>query len=360
MRLWGVFVTGLFAGGASCAVVQGGLLAGLVARRQPVPDGERPKNGSAAAGAGRQRSRPQGLVADDAMPVAGFLAGKLVSHTLLGAALGLLGDAVQIGFRARAVLLVLAGAVMVAMALNLLGVRALARLVPAPPAAWARLLRRNARSAHATAPALLGFATVLLPCGVTLSMEFLAIASGSAVAGAAIMAVFVAGTSPLFALLGYAARRSATLLRGRLAKLAGVAVLFAGLLSINSGLVLSGSGTTLGTVWGSLTGRGSTGATAAAPLPEVASDGVQRVVISVRDTGYSPSVMRVKAGVPTEVTFRTQGTTGCTRSVVVPSLRLGRVLPATGDTKVDVGRLQPGRLRYTCGMGMYSGTIEAA
>lgn len=37
MSLWAVLLTGLFAGGASCAAVQGGLLAGTVARRHPDP-----------------------------------------------------------------------------------------------------------------------------------------------------------------------------------------------------------------------------------------------------------------------------------------------------------------------------------
>jgi hypothetical protein len=37
------------------------------------------------------------------------------------------------------------------------------------------------------------------------------------------MAVFVLGTSPLFALLGYAARRAATAWRGRLTVLTGLA-----------------------------------------------------------------------------------------------------------------------------------------
>ncbi|MDP8937841.1 MAG: hypothetical protein M3O23_08975 [Actinomycetota bacterium] len=35
MSLWAVLLTGLFAGGASCAAVQGGLLAGTLARRCP-------------------------------------------------------------------------------------------------------------------------------------------------------------------------------------------------------------------------------------------------------------------------------------------------------------------------------------
>lgn len=86
MNLWSMFATGLLAGGASCAVVQGGLLAGAVARRHDA----RPET---------SRSR-----LDDVVPVGGFLAGKLVSHAIAGALLGLIGDAAQLGFRTRSVM----------------------------------------------------------------------------------------------------------------------------------------------------------------------------------------------------------------------------------------------------------------
>lgn len=358
MTLWGVFVTGLVAGGASCAAIQGGLLAGLVARRRPESSGPLGEDDAEGAVDRRQPAR-----LEDAIPVGGFLAGKLVSHTILGAGLGLLGDAVQVGFRTRAFIQIMAGVLMLAMAAHLLGFKGFARLVPQPPQRWSRLVRRNARSTSAGAPALLGLASVLIPCGVTLSVEFLAIASGSAVTGAAIMAAFVLGTAPLFAVLGYAARRSATMLRGQLAKVAAVAVVVAGVLSINAGLVLSGSSTTLATMWASVADRPAAnpapGSVAGGGAAAPSEDGVQRIVVTVSDTGYSPAVVRVKAGVPTHLTFRTDGTQGCTRSLVVPSLKIGRQLPATGDTTLDLGQLAPGRLRYTCGMGMYSGTVEA-
>lgn len=114
MNLWSVFVTGLLAGGASCAVVQGGLLNGAVARRHEAH--------------GPNRSR-----LDDVVPAGGFLAGKLVSHALAGALLGLVGNAAQLDFRTRAAMQIAAGVVMILMAANLLGVSALRRLVPSPP-----------------------------------------------------------------------------------------------------------------------------------------------------------------------------------------------------------------------------------
>ena len=352
MSLWAVLLTGLLAGGASCAAVQGGLLAGTLARRK---SDVTPSSRKATASNEPVAAAPPSARLDDVAPVGGFLAGKLVSHVALGAALGLVGDAAQVGPRVRAGTQILAGIVMVLLALNLLGVTALRGLVPSPPAGWSRLVRRSGRWGGGLGPAVLGAATVLIPCGVTLSMMFLAVASGSPLAGAAIMATFVVGTMPLFAAIGYAARRSTTMLRGRLAKLSGAAVLVAGLLAINAGLVLNGSSFTLSGVWQDVTGAKAPTPVAAAPL---AGDGIQRLLIEAHDTRYSPSAITARAGVPTELTIRTNNTRGCTRTIVLSAFRVQKMLPATGDTLIDLGRLEPGTYRYTCGMGMYSGSIE--
>jgi sulfite exporter TauE/SafE len=138
-----------------------------------------------------------------------FLAGKLLSHVALGAALGAFGAALQPPPRVRAILLLAAAALMVVFAAEMLGLRAVSRWAPRPPLRGVRLVRRSSRQAWAVTPAVLGVATVLVPCGVTLSMELLAITSGSVLGGAAVMAGFVAGTAPLFAALGYLLRQSA-------------------------------------------------------------------------------------------------------------------------------------------------------
>jgi sulfite exporter TauE/SafE len=347
MSLWAVFLTGLLAGGASCAAVQGGLLAGVVARRrqpQPVGAAQKPSLSPGEVGSG-----------GDLLPVAGFLAGKLVSHAALGAALGVLGSALQLSFRSRAGLQILAGAVMLVLAADLLGVRAVRRFVPRAPGVWGRLVRRSGRWGGALGPAVLGSATVLIPCGVTLSMEFLAVASGSPLSGAAVMAAFVVGTTPLFAVIGYAARRSTTALRARLSVLAAAAVVVAGLVSINAGLTLSGSSFTLSSAWRSLS-SGPAGPAATVPAVE---DGRQEIVITVRSAGYSPARVPARAGVPTRLVLRSDGADGCTSAIVFPSLGVERYLPVDGDTVVDVGTLRPGKHRFTCSMGMYSGVIEA-
>lgn len=220
MNLWGIFVTGLLAGGASCAAVQGGLLVASAVQRsggvvvEPpamLPRSAIPGRAQTAhqrRNAARLRTQhrvavaqlqntPSKSLSEQVVPLTGFLGGKFVSHVLLGAGLGAFGAAVQPSFQARAVMQLVAGGFLVLLAANLLGAPGLSWLVPAPPARLRRLVRRSARLDAVFAPALLGFLTVLIPCGVTLSVMFLVVASGSPLWGAAAMAVFVVGTSPM-------------------------------------------------------------------------------------------------------------------------------------------------------------------
>lgn len=390
MELWTVFLTGLLAGGASCAAVQGGLLTGLLARRAhalaAAPSGARPANrGGGKKGKNRKGSnaarrpaaartmRARGSAPptkrdwrDDAAPVTAFLVGKLASHAVLGLLLGALGDAVQLGFRTRAITQGIAGIVMVLLALHLLGVRRLGFLVPQPPAALGRLVRRSSRSQAMAAPAVLGLLTVVIPCGVTLGVAFLAVASGSPIAGMLIMSVFVLGTFPLFAALGYAAARWAVALGGKVGTATAVVVLAVGVYTLNGGLTLGGAPVNAGRVVAALSGPaaaqtapppGTLAGPAATGGDGTSASGPQEFEIEVLDTDYR-APQTVQAGRPTVVTLVTDGTRGCTRGFVVPSLGIEELLPQSGRTEVDLGVLEPGRLQFTCSMGMYGGSLD--
>lgn len=323
--------TGLLAGGASCAAVQGGLLAGAVTRR---------------AGLDSQAVAPHWALA----PVGVFLIGKLVSHTLLGAALGAFGSAIHINSRIRAVIMLLAAALMVFFALELLGLRIARRLGPRPPMAWARLVRKSATTNWMLTPLLLGLATILLPCGVTLSMELLAITSATPQDGAAVMAGFVLGTAPLFTLLGYLLRKSTQILQGRLRVATGAIILGIAAFTAVSGFTLGG--------W-------STSMTSLSKEPGTLMSGVQArrpqvIEIGVGNDSYSPATVTAQANRHTVLVLRTSKTTSCARDFVIPSLNIEKVLPATGQTTIDIGSRPPGSLTYTCAMGMYTGRIRFA
>ncbi|MQA03887.1 MAG: hypothetical protein GEV07_14575 [Streptosporangiales bacterium] len=380
VNLIAVLATGLFAGGVSCAAVQGGLLAGLIARqrgddphtpagnyRKPghragKPKAPRPARTSRTSGVKSDRRtravpaprRWTARLADDMAPIGGFLAGKLLSHTILGALLGTIGSVVQLSPTARALLQLAAGGLVIAFGLAQLGIPGFRRLAVQPPAALARFVRGRSRSASALAPALLGLATVLIPCGVTLSVEALALASGSWWAGAATMAVFVIGTSPLFAALGYLARKVVTAWRGRLALATGLLVVGLGVYTLNGGLTLLDSPLAAANLSQTL----GLAPSAATTETVTTTAGRQTVTVTATSDAYSPANTQVKAGLSTTLVIRAEDATGCIRSFVIRDKQY--ILPENGDTRIELGTLRPGRLTYRCGMGMYSGQLTVA
>jgi sulfite exporter TauE/SafE len=344
VNLVAVLITGLFAGGISCAAVQGGLLAGLITRQHA------DREPAAAHVASDETRSWRGQLGDDLAPVGGFLLGKLAAYTALGALLGALGGVVQLSQGTRTWLQIGAGLLIITFGLAQLGLPGFRRIVVEPPASWMRLVRNRARSQAALAPTLLGVATVLLPCGITLSVEALALATGSPFQGAAIMAVFVIGTSPLFAILGYAARKAATVWRGRLVAATGVAVIAMGLYTLNGGLELAGSPLAASRILETVSGTATADTTTT-----TVTDGHQEIVVTASDRGYSPRVSAITAGIPTTLILRSDGATGCVRAFVIGDTET--VLPESGDTRIDLGTPTAGTLRYACGMGMYTGVI---
>ena len=377
MNWWAIFGAGLLAGATTCAVTQGGLLVGLV-NRQKRADAAQAKalapaaavttparSGSRAAArraANAQAARPAApppppapaSVAADLVPVAGFLLGKLVVLTLVGAVLGAFGAFFALDARVGGAAQLVAAGLMVVFGLGAAGVPGFRDITFTPPASWTRVVRRSTRSRSAFAPFLLGIAVVLIPCGVTISMMLLAATAGSAATGAAVMAVFVLGTAPMFAGYGFVTQRYVNPDSRRVSVALGAVVVLIGLFTFNAGLTALASPVTAQSIAASVFGPSASAAPAAAPA---LVDGVQVLRIDATSGGYSPSSVAARAGVPTKVVFHTDNTRSCIVYTVFPSLGKQVILPDSGDTEVDLGTLAAGELPISCSMGMYTGTI---
>jgi sulfite exporter TauE/SafE len=159
--------------------------------------------GGIATAVGASLRRGAGLPIGAALA---FNGARLVGYALLGALLAALvgGVAAPAGLPAVALAArILAALVLAALALRLLTGRDLLGAERIGQAFWARLrplLGRAARLTPALRPAALGLLWGFMPCGLVYSVLLVAAASGSALAGAATMLAFGAGTLP--ALLG--------------------------------------------------------------------------------------------------------------------------------------------------------------
>lgn len=357
MNFWVIFLTGLTTGGLTCLAVQGGLLATALARQIRVSAPPQPNRDEVT---GRNRSTITGIqLTDNPLPVVYFLIAKLLAHTILGFLLGGLGASFQLTPTLQAIFMFVAGLFMLATALNMFNVHPIFRYtVLQPPKALTRLVRNQAKSQEAFTPVLLGLMTVFIPCGTTQAMEVLALSSGSPLIGAAIMFFFVMGTWPTFFVLGFLASR----LRGRVAQTLAITTAFLvlglGFVSLNSALTLLGSPLAPSRILASILPSDSR--SSKTPVQAIVADGVQEITLTATNNGYSPSAIIANHGQPIRLRLVTNNNYGCTNAFLIPSLGIREFLPFTGTVVVDVPPQQTGTLYFTCGMGMYGGTISIA
>ncbi len=355
------FITGLTTGGLSCLAIQGGLLAASLAHQiekdllnpqpAPVPSPKTPRSKS---------KRRQAAVArpNTAVPILLFLLAKLVAYTLLGALLGWAGSFLAISPLSRAILLIAIGIFMVGNGLRMLNVHPIFHYFNLePPKLITRYIRRVSKNrSDAVTPLFLGALTVFIPCGVTQAMMAAALATGSALSGAAMMFAFTLGTSVLFFLVAYLAAQLGTRLEKYFMTFVAVVVLVFGLVTINSGLNLMGSPLSFENATRSLFRVESTPAASADPVSPAAADGT--ILIQATNRGYTPAVQHARASQAYTLSIVTDDTVSCARDFVIPALDFYVLLPTTGQETVEIPPQEPGSvLRYTCSMGMYTGQI---
>ncbi len=334
-QIWLAFLTGLTTGGLSCLAVQGGLLASAVAPKDATNDSS--------------------LATVSVSGVGMFLFAKFIAYAILGFFLGLLGSSLTLTPKLLGVAQIFAGVFMLITALRIANVHPVFRYFVIQPPRWAyRLLKQTSRGQSWFAPAMLGFLTVLIPCGVTQATMVIAVASASPLLGALIMGAFVLGTSPVFFVLG--ATVTQLLKRRVFSYVASGLVLIFAIYSINGGIGLTGSFFTLQNIYRA----------AVASPQELAyggqvagvTNGVQDVSIVVGSNGYSASVTNLKAGVPVDLKLISENVNGCARAFTIPDLNITKVLPVTGETSITFTPRNTGQLAYSCAMGMYTGSFN--
>lgn len=341
MNLLPIFVTGLTVGGVTCMAVQGGILASLITSREEEEIQSKIK---------RQNSL---------WPVVAFLTAKLVAYTSLGFLLGLVGQTLALTDTTRVIMQFGAGAYMITVALHLLNAHPIFRSVLIqPPHFLRRLIHSQTTRKDVFAPSIFGLLTIFLPCGTTLAMEALAISSGSPLWGAAIMATFTAATMPYFLGLGWLTTVLGDAYQQRFLKVAAFILLYLGVMSVNGGLNLVGSRVTLQTIGRSFYERSRYAQQQPADSNVATVNGVQTATINVLPTSYSPDYLQLKAGVPARLNLVTGTARGCTAAFTIPQLGIRKLLQPSSTATVEFTPQQPGRITWTCSMGMYSGVLD--
>lgn len=324
--------------------VQGGLLASAIATRE------------------KEDANVKKGLRHGVGPTAAFVAAKFTAYALLGFMLGAFGGVLTLSDTVRSVIQFIAGIYMIAVALDLLQVHPIFHYaILQPPRFLIKMVRNQAKSKDVFAPALLGAMTIFIPCGTTLAMEALAISSGSAVAGALIMAAFILGTTPLFFGLGIITTVLGDTTRRYFFKLAGVIVIYLGVISITGALNALGHPLSLSTIAGFSPieiNLGSTGGNNQNTSLAQIVDGKQVVNIQVRSDGYTPNLVWVKSGIPVRINLTAGDVYSCASEFTIPQYGISKQVPNNGSVSVEFTPTKTGKILFTCVMGMYTGTIE--
>ncbi|UJR78632.1 cupredoxin domain-containing protein [Sandaracinus amylolyticus] len=88
-------------------------------------------------------------------------------------------------------------------------------------------------------------------------------------------------------------------------------------------------------------------------------DGRPEITVRVGAEGYEPAEVTAAAGAPVRLVFTRTTDEGCGQQLVFPSLDIRRDLPLNEPVAVDLTMPAEGRVRFTCGMDMYDGTLVA-
>lgn len=87
-------------------------------------------------------------------------------------------------------------------------------------------------------------------------------------------------------------------------------------------------------------------------------DGIQYITINTKG-GYSPKISTAKAGIPTKLIMKTDGTFDCSASLAIKSIGYQKILSRNGEEVIDIGIRKAGDpFQGVCSMGMYNFSIN--
>ncbi|MFH0773828.1 MAG: sulfite exporter TauE/SafE family protein [bacterium] len=324
-----VFLVGLTAGVSTCMALVGGVVLAVAGRfSQDNPD----------ASPGKKFA-----------PHVFFNLGRIVSFSLLGGVIGLIGSAFQLSTSVNGLIVVLVGIAMIILGLQLTNI--FPQLTAVSLTLPKGLSKFFGTSTHADkvyshkSAALMGALTFFVPCGFTQAIQLYAMTTGSFTTGALTMAVFALGTAPGLLSLGGVTSLVKGKSSGLFFKFVGLVVIVMAFFNISNGLTLAGI-------------KKSTQKTIVQEQdPNVKMEnGVQVVYMEQNAQGYYPNVFTVKKNVPVKWIVKSVYPYSCASSLMVQKLNIRTVL----TEKEQVFEFTPkesGDIPFSCSMGMYSGTI---
>jgi protein-disulfide isomerase/sulfite exporter TauE/SafE/copper chaperone CopZ len=323
---------GLVASMSTCIAVTGGLLVAIAAKHNAA-------NGHLS---GVQKFKPHLY----------FNAGRIISYTILGGAIGALGSTFSLSTEATSLLILLVSLVMIALGLQLLNLLPRLGLIRMPKfiAHWIHDYSERKTKGGAF---VLGGLTFFLPCGFTQALQLYVLAKGSMAVGALTMLAFSLGTLPALLSLSAVSSFGSGVFQRYFLKFAGTAVVLLGIINVQSGLTLASTAVNLSATPAGLPKQLESGTQVSGTVTQTVPvvDGKQIVDMKIVGYQYEPNQFTVVRGIPVEWRIDARQAAGCGRIIIAPKAGVRKMLPY-GTTAIEFTPEETGEIRFNCGMGM--------
>ena len=281
--------------------------------------------------------------------------GKLLSYTIIGAAFGLIGSVIAFTPLLRGVIGLLAGTFLIFFGLKMLNViPALRKVHFGMPRFLGRFLGYESRHAGPLTIGLLN--GLMIACGPLLAVYVMAAGTGSWVEGAKLLFVFGVGTLPVMLGFGYFLSFVSGNVTQKILKVSGAIVIVLGIIMLNNGLALAGTGYDFKTISTKIHTLNSGSGAASGASPIVLKDGYQEIHMNVTRNGWEPNTFVLKTGVPVKWVINGQVITNCNRAIQVPKYGL-RFNIQQGEQTIEFTPTESGIVPWSCWMGMIPGTF---
>jgi len=277
--------------------------------------------------------------------------GRVISYTLLGAVAGAVGSAVTFSINMQGVLKLIAGVFMVIMGVGMLDLFPRMRgFVPKMPKSVSRWVGADATTNRG--PLIVGLLNGFLPCGPLQAMQLFALSTGSPIKGGMAMGLFSLGTVPLMFGLGtfgsFAGRRARA--SRHVMTVGAVMVAVLGLCMLSQSWNIFG-----------LPSGGMPLAAVTAPRDSVVINPVEgggHLLVNSTLLPYTYPSITVEAGRPVrwEIHAPPQNINGCNNKIFIHEYGIVHSF-APGKNVIEFTPTKPGKVPYTCWMGMIPGMI---
>ena len=290
-------------------------------------------------------------------------AAKTLSYTIIGAIFGFIGSIIAFTPFMRGVAGIAAGLFLIIFGLNMLNMFPSLRKIRIKMPDFLSKFTSDKNKKHSNSPVIIGLLNgLMIACGPLQAIYIMAAGTGSPLEGAKMLFVFGLGTLPVMLGFGYIASFLSSKATHKILKASGVIVIIIGVLMLNNGLSLSGSGYDFKSLSERLTLQNSnvnTNVYTKAPAANniaVQKDGYQEIRMDVTAAGWSPTKFILKKGVPVYWIINGIELTSCNSAGQVPKYNLHFKIHA-GEQTVQFTPTESGVVPFSCWMGMIQGTF---